>query len=73
MSEIISELDLHGVRHDDVDLMVENFVMISDPPLTIRCGNSDRMIKLVRDVLDRLYDSHDIGWQLWNHNTYKIL
>ena len=69
----MKKLDLHGIRHNEIDRLVENFVLLEEPPLTILCGNSDKMIKLVRDVLDRMYNSHDIGWQLWNHNTYKIL
>ena len=66
-------LDLHGIRHDDVDRIVENFVLLNESPLTIICGNSDRMIKLVQETLDRIYDKHKIKWQVWNHNTYKIL
>ena len=63
-------LDLHGIRHDDVDRLVENFVLLEEPPLTIICGNSDKMIKLVKNVLER-YDK--INWESWNHNTFKIL
>ena len=66
-------LDLHGVRHSEVDRLVENFVLLNDVPLTILCGNSDKMIKLVKDALDRLHESSSIGWQMWNHNTFKIL
>ena len=66
-------LDLHGVRHSEVDRLVENFVLLNYVPLTILCGNSDKMIKLVKDALDRLYESSGIGWQMWNHNTFKIL
>ena len=66
-------LDLHGVKHEDVDRIVENFVLLETQPLTIMCGNSDKMIRLVREVLDRLYDTHKIEWGGWNHNTYKIL
>ena len=50
------QLDLHGVRHHQVDLMVENWVLMnqSSVPLTIICGNSQRMIDLVMTVLDRI-------------------
>ncbi len=50
------QLDLHGVRHHEVDLMVENWVLMnqSSVPLTIVCGNSQRMIDLVQAVLTRL-------------------
>ena len=66
-------LDLHGVKHEDVDRIVENFVLLKTSPLTIICGNSDRMIRLVRDTLDRIYDKLDIRWHMSNHNTYIIL
>lgn len=68
-----NELDLHGVKHEDVERLVENFVLLNEPPITIICGNSDKMIGIVRDKLDELYDTQGIGWQLWNHNTFKIL
>ena len=66
-------LDMHGIRHDDVDRIVENFVLLNETPLTIICGNSDRMIKLVQETLDRIYEEYKIKWQVWNHNTYKVL
>jgi hypothetical protein len=69
----MNTLDLHGIKHEDVDRLVENFVLLKEPPLTIICGNSDRMIELVRNKLDEMYDNHKIGWQMWNHNTFKIL
>ena len=50
------QLDLHGVRHHEVELMVENWVLMnqSSVPLTIICGNSQRMIDIVYSVLDEL-------------------
>lgn len=50
------KLDLHGVRHQDVDLKVENFILLNQDqvPLTIICGNSQRMIDLVNDVIDSI-------------------
>ena len=69
----MKKLDLHGVRHSEVDRIVENFVLLNDAPLTIICGNSDKMIELVKDKLDDIYDNHKIGWQMWSHNTFKIL
>ena len=62
-------LDLHGVRHNDVDRLVENFILLEQPPLTIICGNSDRMQELVRKVLNR----HNIEFTRWNNAVWKIL
>ena len=48
-----SVLDLHGISHDQVDRVVENFVLLNQDriPLEIICGNSQRMIDLVISVL----------------------
>jgi hypothetical protein len=51
----VEKLDLHGVRHHEVDLMVENFIFLNqhDIPLAIICGSSSKMVELVKVVLDR--------------------
>ena len=51
-----SVLDLHGIKHDQVDRTVENFVLLNQDqiPLEIICGNSQRMIDLVLSVLERI-------------------
>jgi len=50
------QLDLHGVRHHQVERMVENWVLMNQSavPLVIICGNSQRMIDIVMSVLDSL-------------------
>ena len=50
------KLDLHGVRHQDVDALVENFVLMNQNsfPLTVICGNSVKMVKLAEVVLNRI-------------------
>ena len=52
------ELDLHGVKHKDVDRLVENFILLNNPPLTIITGNSEEMTRLVINVLER----HDMNY-----------
>ena len=51
----MEKLDLHGVRHHEVDIMVENFIYQNqhELPLTIICGNSSKMVELVTTVLER--------------------
>jgi len=51
-----TDLDLHGVRHSDVDRLVENYIYLNQDslPLTIICGNSNTMIRLTRDVITRI-------------------
>jgi len=50
------KLDLHGVRHSEVDRLVEDFIYRNQGefPLEIICGNSQKMIQLVHVVTDRL-------------------
>ena len=50
------KIDLHGIRHRDVDRLVENFILLNQKkvPLEIICGNSQKMINLVMEVIRRL-------------------
>ena len=50
----ITHLDLHGVRHLDVSYEVIDFVYQyqSTLPLMIICGNSNRMIEIVENILN---------------------
>ena len=65
----MKKLDLHGVRHSEVDRLVENFVLLNNPPLEIITGHSDKMPQLVRAVLDR----HNIDLERWGFAVWKIL
>ena len=52
----MNQLDSHGVRHVEVEPIVENFILMNQGefPLEIICGNSAKMIQLVHNVTDRL-------------------
>ena len=65
---MIKKLDLHGVRHAEVDRMVENFVLLNDPPLRIITGNSGQMMDLVNKVLHR----HDMEYENLLHGQISI-
>ena len=49
-------LDLHGVRHSDVEVAVEDFILTNQQrlPLIIICGNSSKMIDLVSKTLKKM-------------------
>ena len=66
---MLKQLDLHGIRHEDVDRLVENFVLLNNPPIRIITGNSNRMTELVVDVLDR----HDITYERFKQGQVTIL
>ena len=65
----IKTLDLHGVRHDDVERLVEKFVLLNEPPLKIITGNSDRMSNIVIVKLSEL----GIGWERFAWGQINIL
>ena len=50
----ITHLDLHGIRHNDVNNEVIDFTYQyqSEIPLLVICGNSNRMIEIVKDSLE---------------------
>ena len=51
-----TKLDLHGIRHHQVDALVENFVLTNQNsfPLTVICGNSVKMVQLAEATLNRI-------------------
>ena len=65
---MVSELDLHGVKHPDVYIKVENFVLFNKTPMNIITGRSDRMIELATNVLSRLR----FKWFIHSHNAGMI-
>lgn len=51
----ITHLDLHGLRHHEVEDEVIDFIYQYQfsIPLIIICGNSNKMIEIVGDSLDK--------------------
>ena len=64
-----NKLDLHGIRHTEVERLVENFVLLNEPPLTIITGNSQRMAEIVINTLV----IHDINFERWSNSEIKVL
>ena len=62
-------LDLHGVKHVDVERLVENFILLNEPPLIIITGNSQRMNEI---VINKLM-VNDINFDRWGSGKIKIL
>jgi len=67
----MNKLDLHGVRHEEVDRLVENFILMNqgELPLTIVCGNSGKMLNLVNAVVHRL----DVKSTMLQYGTIRIV
>ena len=63
-------LDLHGVRHEEVERLLENFILLNEPPLKVITGNSTYM----RGKLETFCDKHKIALERWaNWGEYTIL
>ena len=52
----ITHLDLHGVKHKDVDDEILDFIYQNQDklPLIIICGNSNKMIQIVSITLKKV-------------------
>ncbi len=67
----MTTIDLHGVKHADVEKIIENFLLLNDMPVRIITGNSSIMKSLVKVVLER----HDFKCQYesdWNLGSLII-
>ncbi|MBC8410079.1 MAG: hypothetical protein H8E12_15375 [Rhodobacteraceae bacterium] len=64
-------LNLHGIEHEEVDRVVENFVLLNSGILTIITGHSFKMCSLVVNVLDRHQIPHDIRLDVGVINLYR--
>ena len=66
-------LDLHGIRHSDVNIEVENYLYLNqeDCPILIICGNSQKMISLVEETLIKINSSYEIGTGV-NYGTIMV-
>jgi len=62
------QLDLHGVRHEEAERLVENFVLLNTPPLKIITGNSDMM----RSIVESVCSKHMISYERWDWGEFTI-
>ena len=62
-------LDLHGIKHKDVKRLLENFILLNNPPLTIITGNSEYM----RGAVETFCGEHKINYERWDWGEIKIL
>ena len=52
----ILHLDRHGIRHHDVEIMFQDFVLShqEELPLIVICDNSAKMIQIVNQALTKI-------------------
>ena len=65
----MNELDLHGLKHIEVEDEVENFILINEPPFKIITGKSDEMRRMVKNMLDY----YEYNYYIPAHNAGEII
>jgi len=63
----MKKLDLHNRRHDEVERLTENFILLNDGPLLIITGYSDKMIEIVTSVCKTHQIKYEIKGGLGSH------
>ena len=66
---MIKTLDLHGKRHHEVDMLIENFILLNKPPISIITGNSEFMLARVENLCRK----HDIQYEKFRPGKVTIL
>ena len=66
----ILHLDLHRVKHADVEIYVEDFVLSNqnELPLIIICGNSEKMISIVNKTLKKI----DVNFEETRYGRIRV-
>jgi len=62
----MQKLDLHGIRHHNVDDRVRVFLNFAELPCEIITGNSSDMKKLVKSIVQ------SYGWRCHEKNSYNF-
>ena len=55
------KLDLHGIKHADVERIVENYIFLTKYPHDIITGNSGEMHRIVKSILDENDFRYEVG------------
>lgn len=50
---IKKSLDLHGVKHQEAEAIIEDFILLTTPPFKIITGNSSIMKEIVKNLLEK--------------------
>jgi hypothetical protein len=59
-------LDLHGIKHVNVEGVLRDFLNFADLPCTVVTGNSSEMKHIVKCVVQ------EYGWHCYEKNTYNF-
>lgn len=63
------KLDLHGIKHEFADNIIEDFILLTKPPFSIITGNSSIMKNKCINLLER----YDFKWMIISYNLGEII
>ena len=65
----MKELDLHGLKHLEVEDEVEDFILTVNTPFKVITGNSEEMRRMVKNLLDH----YEFVYHTPAHNAGEII
>lgn len=65
-------LDLHGMKHHQVEVEIENFILIHPLPVRIITGNSYVMKQILKSVLDKYNFRFEVE-NYWNLGSMIVI
>ena len=65
----MKELDLHGLKHSEVEDEVIDFIVSTEPPFRIITGKSEEMRRMVKKLLDH----YEFNFYIPAHNAGEII
>lgn len=65
----MKELDLHGLKHSEVEDKVVDFIILTEPPFKIITGKSEEM----RRVVKKLLEYYEYNYHIPAHNAGEII
>ena len=63
------KLDLHGIKHEFADNIIEDFILLTNPPFSIITGNSN----IMKNKCIKLLEKYDFKWMIISHNLGEII
>jgi len=66
-------LDLHGIRHENAEILIEDFILksIDDLPIAIVTGHSDHYREVLKQLVEKWeLKMHPQWW--WNQGCWII-
>ena len=65
----MKRLDLHGIRHEEVEVLVYNFLFGNELPVKVVTGKSETMQNIVKKIVKE----NSMGWHYERSSNFGCL